>query len=71
VADPVNGIRQITVGTGGTSLANWGTLAPNSEVRSNAAYGVLELVLSPTSYSWQFLPVAGKTFTDGGTTACH
>jgi acid phosphatase type 7 len=24
-----------------------------------------------TSYDWQFVPVAGQTFTDSGTTACH
>jgi chitodextrinase len=32
---------------------------------------VLKLTLHPTSYDWQFVPEAGKTFTDSGTTACH
>jgi len=34
-------------------------------------YGVLKLTLRPTSYDWQFVPIAGQTFTDSGTTACH
>src|SRR5438034_484224 len=33
--------------------------------------GVLKLTLSSTAYSWQFVPVAGQTATDSGTTACH
>jgi len=32
---------------------------------------VLKLTLNANSYDWRFLPVAGKTFTDQGTTACH
>ncbi len=65
------GIRQITAGTGGYSLYSFETVAPNSQVRLNDAHGVLKLTLHPTSYDWQFLPVAGRTSTDAGTTACH
>jgi hypothetical protein len=32
---------------------------------------VLELTLLPTSYTWQFIPEAGDTFTDSGSSACH
>jgi hypothetical protein len=70
-ADPTNGIRQFTVGTGGRSHYNWGTIQPNSEVRDNTSFGILKLTLSSTSYSWKFIPEAGKSFTDNGTTACH
>ena len=28
------------------------------------------MILHPTSYDWEFVPVAGKTFTDSGTAAC-
>jgi uncharacterized protein YjdB/PKD repeat protein len=28
-------------------------------------------VLDTASYSWEFVPIAGSTFTDVGTTACH
>jgi Ca2+-binding RTX toxin-like protein len=29
------------------------------------------ITLRPTSYEWQFLPEAGKTFTDSGSGVCH
>jgi Concanavalin A-like lectin/glucanases superfamily/Bacterial Ig-like domain len=70
--DPVRGIRQFVVGTGGRSLYAFGpTIMPNSEVRSNEAFGVLQVTLHAGSYEWKFVPVAGQTFTDAGTTACH
>jgi len=71
VADPTNGIRQIVAGTGGADLYPMTTVKPNSEVRNDTTFGVLKLMLGSASYSWQFLPVAGSTFTDSGTTACH
>src|SRR5207244_2766663 len=49
----------------------FGTVRPNSEVRNSGTFGVLNRTLGDGSYSWQFVPVAGKTFTDSGTTACH
>jgi acid phosphatase type 7 len=66
----VRGIREFVVGTGGRSHYAWGTIRPNSLARNNTTYGVIKLVLHPTSYSWRFLPVAGKTWTDSGTTSC-
>ena len=68
--DPVGGIRQFVVGTGGKSVEDLGVPAPNSQQRGNA-YGVLELTLRAGSYDWRFKPVAGSTFTDAGSTACH
>jgi acid phosphatase type 7 len=70
-ANPERGIREFVVGTGGARLASFGTVQPNSEVRNNTTFGVLKLTLHPTSYDWKFVPVAGKTFTDSGTTSCH
>jgi hypothetical protein len=70
-ASPKFGIREFVVGTGGHSLGAFGTSRRNSEVRDNTTFGVLELTLAPTGYSWRFLPVAGATFTDSGTGACH
>src|SRR5439155_7966258 len=40
-------------------------------VRNSSTYGILKLTLHPSSYDWQFVPKAGSTFTDSGTTACH
>jgi hypothetical protein len=69
--DRSQGIREIVVGTGGAPLRGFATIRPNSEVRNANTHGVLKLDLSLDSYSWQFVPVAGKTFTDSGTTSCH
>jgi Calcineurin-like phosphoesterase len=65
------GLREIVVGTGGAALYGFGTIRSTSEVRNSSTHGVLKLTLSSTSYSWKFVPVAGKTFTDSGTTNCH
>ncbi|HVW33425.1 MAG TPA: metallophosphoesterase, partial [Acidimicrobiia bacterium] len=70
VADPAHGIRQFTVGTGGGGAYTFGTIQPNSEKRA-APNGVLQLTLRATGYDWNFIPVAGQTFTDSGTGACH
>jgi len=71
-ADPVSGIREFVSGTGGASHYNdLGTPLPNSEVRNGTTWGVLQLTLDAGSYSWQFIPVAGQTFTDAGSGACH
>jgi len=68
-ADP-NGIREIVVGTGGRSHDPLGFPTPNSEVRNSDTYGVIKLTLTPGHYAWQFIPEAGKTFTDSGTGEC-
>ena len=71
--DDSRGIRQFVVGTGGAHLVGFdlGTLKPNSQVRSDDTYGVLKLTLRPGGYDWRFVPEAGGTFTDSGTTGCH
>jgi hypothetical protein len=67
-----NGVRQFIVGTGGKSQsAPAPTPPPNFEVRHKGTYGVLKLTLHATSYDFQFVPEAGKSFTDTGTQACH
>ena len=70
-ADATFGLRQITVGTGGQSFYAWGQTAPNSEVRNNVARGVIKVTLKSGGYTWQFVPVAGQTFTDTGSGTCH
>ena len=72
VRDDANGIRQIIAGTGGHQHHGLhSTIHPNSEVRNNVTFGVLKLTLHASSYDWQFVPIAGQTFTDSGSTACH
>ncbi|HYC33437.1 MAG TPA: hypothetical protein VEB59_14210, partial [Gemmatimonadales bacterium] len=70
-ADPVRGIRQFTVGTGGRSLYDIGEVQPNSEVINNRTFGVLKLTLGGGRYHWEFLPVEPASFRDSGIGYCH
>jgi hypothetical protein len=70
--DPDHGIRQFVVGTGGGSHYGFpGVILPNSEAQNADTFGLLMLTLHPTRYDWEFVPMAGKTFQDSGTAACH
>jgi acid phosphatase type 7 len=68
-ADPMNGIREFVVGTGGGGLSGPMPRSPNSELQAQA-WGVLMLVLHPANYRWQFISVDGSA-SDAGETACH
>ena len=68
-ADP-NGLRQLTVGTGGYSLYSAVRVAPNSELIVDDAFGVLVLTLHADAYDWRFLTVDGAE-ADAGSTSCH
>ena len=69
-ADP-NGLRQFVVGTGGGPHDHFeGTTAPNSEIRQQDTFGVLQLTLHADSYDWRFVSVAGDPFTDSGSDTC-
>jgi hypothetical protein len=70
-ADPSWGMRQFTVGTGGHGVEPFDAPRPNSELRASGPYGVLKLTLADGGYGWEFIPVAGESFTDAGTGACH
>jgi hypothetical protein len=70
VADRVRGIREFVVGTGGKSLYGFQNVQPNSAVRANDTFGVLKLTLRDDRYDWEFLPEAGKSFTDSGSGIC-
>jgi acid phosphatase type 7 len=71
IADPVKGIREFIVGTGGADHTSVVVAAANSEVTDASTYGVLELTLHPAGYDWKFVHEAGGSFTDSGTGACH
>lgn len=68
-ADP-NGIQEFVAGTGGVSLYSFSTPVANSQVRNNTTFGVLKLTLHAGGYDWQFVPVAGSSFTDSGSGTC-
>jgi hypothetical protein len=70
--DSQHGIREFVVGTGGkNSHRIFGATQANSEVRQAGTFGVLKLTLHAESYEWEFVPEAGKDFTDSGTGRCH
>jgi hypothetical protein len=59
------------VGTGGRNHYGFDSPLPASEVRDSSTFGVLKFVLRDTGYDWQFIPVAGSTFTDSGSATCR
>jgi hypothetical protein len=67
--DP-NGMRMFVAGIGGTGLRGM-DISPNTEASNDNSHGVLGLDLNDGSYNWGFLPVAGDTYADQGTTTCH
>jgi 3',5'-cyclic AMP phosphodiesterase CpdA len=70
--DPAFGIRQITIGTGGgENLYLFGADGPNVDAKDNTTLGVIKVTLRSGGYDWQFIPVAGKTYTDSGSANCH
>lgn len=71
-ANATYGLREIVVGTGGRSFTRFSTVAANSQVRNNSTFGVLKLTLASTQYTWQFVPIAGSSWSDGPfTESCH
>jgi hypothetical protein len=71
-ADSSRGIREFVVGSGGkNSHRIFGPAKTNSESRNADTFGVLKLTLHPKGYDWEFVPQAGKTFTDSGSGVCH
>jgi hypothetical protein len=70
-ADAARGIREFVAGTGGVAHSSGYTPIPNSEVFNATTFGVLKLTLEASSFTWQFLPVAGQSFSDSGTGVCH
>ena len=68
--DPVTGITQFTVGTGGANHTSISTVAANSVVRDTTSFGILALTLHQASMSWRFIDATGS-FQDSGTLQCH
>lgn len=64
------GTRQFVVGTGGSQLEDFVTVAKNSKLRYVAGHGILRMTLSPDKYSWNFLPVPGAPPADSGYANC-
>jgi hypothetical protein len=70
--DQARGIREFVVGMGGRSHYAFTTPIANTEAWNTNTYGVLKLTLHPTSYDFEFVPVAGGIYSDSGSNiACH
>ena len=61
-----NGLTRFTVGTGGFSL---GKLSSGFDAGFRS-FGVIEMTLNASDYSWAFVDVGGRTL-DSGSRACH
>lgn len=70
--DAENGLRSFVIGTGGRAL--YSSTNPTdgpSEVFNNDTFGVGKFDLTATGYSMDFVPVAGRDFTDHVEGNCH
>ncbi len=71
VRDDDQGIRQLTVGTGGAFFTGSSTRIANSEVKQRNRFGVLQLDLGADTYEWNFVADPSTPFTDTGSGTCH
>lgn len=68
-----NGASEFIVGTGGRGLggiADANLRLPNSEAGQSTTFGVLDMTLRSSGYDWNFLPIAGSSYSDSGTRNC-
>lgn len=72
-ADINRGLTEIVAGTGGRDFTGWWSnpRLKNSQSSQNTIFGLVKLVLHGTSFDYQFVPEAGKTFNDSGHQTCH
>lgn len=68
--DRTAGIREFIVGIGGRGNGGFDVIRANSEVRYNAAFGVLQMTLGNGGYGWELLATDGST-PDSGTDICR
>jgi hypothetical protein len=71
MSDPVAGVTQFVVGTGGTGNRAVDEPAPNSEALYTDSFGILKFSLYSEGYEWEYITEAGSTFDDRGSAACH
>jgi len=66
-----DGVREVVVGTGGAELYAITRTHPLLETSNGLTYGVLRLDLTASDYTANFVPIAGKTWTDSFAGSCH
>ena len=69
--DP-KGTTEFVVGTGGKNHYGF-AIAPlaGEVVRNDKSFGVIEMTLNPTGYSWKFVDAPTYTFNDSGSANCN
>lgn len=70
-ARQAGGIQILVVGTGGKGLTSSSARHPASEVIQADTFGVVKLTLHANGYDYEFVPEAGRTFTDAGSQSCR
>ncbi len=68
---PKKGVQEFVVGTGGKSERGTGTVSSGSAYRLFSTPGVLRLMLSSTTYRWEFHTVSGSVVDQGGLATSH
>jgi hypothetical protein len=68
--DAAHGITEFVVGTGGKSHYTFTRTEPNSVVRNDSSFGVLELTLHHGAYDYRFVRATGN-LDDAGSGRCH
>ncbi|KGQ18095.1 Alkaline phosphatase [Lysobacter dokdonensis DS-58] len=66
-----DGVREIVVGTGGGPMYPVNGTSPLLERKQSSTYGILKLTLTASDYRADFVPIAGKTFTDTVAGTCN
>lgn len=66
-----DGMRQILIGTGGRDFYGLSGSHALLEASQDHTWGVLKLTLTATGYTGDFVPVAGKTWTDSFNGTCN
>jgi acid phosphatase type 7 len=70
-AAKADGLRQILIGTGGRDFYGLSGTHALLEASQDHTWGVLKLSLTATGYTGEFVPVAGKTWTDTFSGTCN
>ncbi|WP_370948148.1 metallophosphoesterase [Amycolatopsis sp. cg5] len=70
--DDANGVRELLIGTGGRGFYDYDKSSAGTQEAGNAStFGVAKLTLTATDYRHDFVPVAGRTYTDTVSGKCH
>jgi hypothetical protein len=65
------GIRQFIIGTGGAGFYPFVRSDSRVQAKQASTFGVVKFTLADTSYSWQFVPIQGQSYSDSGSATCH